>query len=64
MITVQRVAKAAGKHLTRTALKLRQALGARASRGLVRAGPWEEHDGAARAPLQLAARRRAQGRWR
>ena len=33
MITVQRVAKAAGKHLTRTALKLRQALGARASRG-------------------------------
>lgn len=33
MITVQRVAKAAGKHLTRTALKLRKALGARATRG-------------------------------
>ena len=31
MITVQRVAKAAGKHLTRTALKLRQALGANAT---------------------------------
>ena len=33
MITFQRVAKAAGKHLTRTALRLRQALGARADRG-------------------------------
>ncbi len=33
MITVQRVAKAAGKHLTRTALKVRKALGARANRG-------------------------------
>lgn len=33
MITVQRVAKAAGKHLTRTALQLRKALGARANRG-------------------------------
>ncbi len=33
MITVQRVAKAAGKHLTRTALKARKALGVRANRG-------------------------------
>jgi len=33
VITVQRVAKAVGKHLTRTALKLRKALGARANRG-------------------------------
>ncbi len=33
MITLQRVAKAAGKHLTRTALKVRKALGARANRG-------------------------------
>ncbi|KMS63475.1 SAM-dependent methyltransferase [Sphingobium wenxiniae] len=32
MITVQRVAKAAGKHLTRAGLKLRKALGARPSR--------------------------------
>lgn len=32
MITVQRVAKAAGKHLTKTALTLRKALGARATR--------------------------------
>ncbi|MEC3911098.1 methyltransferase domain-containing protein [Sphingobium sp. CR2-8] len=32
MITVQRVAKAAGKHLTKAALKLRKALGARATR--------------------------------
>lgn len=32
MITVQRVAKAAGKHLTKTALKLRKALGARPTR--------------------------------
>lgn len=33
MITVQRVAKAAGKHLTRAVLKVRKALGARANRG-------------------------------
>lgn len=33
MITFQRVAKAAGKHLTRAALKVRKALGARADRG-------------------------------
>lgn len=33
MITVQRVAKAAGKHLTKAALKVRKALGARANRG-------------------------------
>jgi len=32
VITVQRVAKAAGKHLTKTALTLRKALGARATR--------------------------------
>lgn len=32
MITFQRVAKAAGKHLTRTGLSLRKALGARADR--------------------------------
>ena len=33
MITVQRVAKAAGKHLTKLGLDLRKALGARANRG-------------------------------
>lgn len=33
MITVQRIVKAAGKHLTKTGLKLRKAAGARASRG-------------------------------
>ncbi|WP_340264217.1 methyltransferase domain-containing protein [Sphingobium mellinum] len=33
MITLQRVAKAAGKHLTRAALAVRKALGARATRG-------------------------------
>lgn len=32
MITVQRVAKAAGKHLTKAALKVRKAMGARANR--------------------------------
>lgn len=32
MITVQRVAKAAGKHLTRAGLKLRKAMGARSNR--------------------------------
>ena len=33
MITVQRVAKAAGKHLTKAALKARKAMGARRNRG-------------------------------
>jgi hypothetical protein len=33
VITVQRVAKAAGKHLTKGLLKLRKAMGARRNRG-------------------------------
>jgi len=33
VITLQRVAKAAGKHLTKSGLRLRKALGARANRG-------------------------------
>ena len=33
MITVQRAAKAAGKHLTKGLLKVRKILGARANRG-------------------------------